>query len=415
MSRLIHPIAATDTHDARRRRLLNILILGVAGVTMIGMLGVAVVGWLGPPTVRVRIVLLAGGLLEAGLLVIYWLNRRAGVAAAVIFVVLLVVINAFTDEPAQVADGRSLFIFAIPILVSAAVLPPWASFVTAGVCSLVIFGLAEWVTHTTPNVVAAAGFFVLAFVAWLTAANLERALDREIELSRMKSELISMASHELRTPIAAIQGYTEKARIVLTTLPGGDALAGDLQRVLYNCKRLGTLVEALLAQARLQGGMFTLDEGPVVVRELVGDLLTSVGLAAQDKGLALTVQVDDDVPAVIVADRKALLQVLVNLVDNAIKFTDHGGVTVRISRPDAGHWALAVTDTGIGIPKEARELIFEPFRTAHNVIARRHQGAGLGLSIVREFVRVMGGRIALESEEGHGSTFTVTLPLREGG
>jgi signal transduction histidine kinase len=121
--------------------------------------------------------------------------------------------------------------------------------------------------------------------------------------------------------------------------------------------------------------------------------------------------VADDVPTSLISDRHRLHQILVNLVGNAIKFTEEGKVSIHVFRSDSEHWTLEVSDTGPGIPREAQAYIFEPFRQVDSSATRHHAGSGLGLSIVRQLVNLLGGEITLVSEVGQGSTFAVILPL----
>jgi signal transduction histidine kinase len=134
-------------------------------------------------------------------------------------------------------------------------------------------------------------------------------------------------------------------------------------------------------------------------------------LAAQ-KNLSLEIEVADDLPPTVVTDADRFNQILSNLMDNAIKFTDDGGVKVRLYRADAEHWALRVSDTGTGIPGDAQSHIFDAFWQVDGSSTRRvNRGVGLGLSIVRQLAEAMGGSIAVESEPGTGTTFTVTMPF----
>jgi two-component system, sensor histidine kinase len=133
-----------------------------------------------------------------------------------------------------------------------------------------------------------------------------------------------------------------------------------------------------------------------------------MGVLAQDRGLELSGHVGDDTPSSVTGDREKLSQVLFNLVGNAIKFTEEGSVQIRASAIDETHWALAVSDTGRGIPKDAQGIIFEPFRQVEGTSAA---GVGLGLTIVKQLVDLMGGEIHLESQIDKGSTFTVVLPV----
>ena len=118
-------------------------------------------------------------------------------------------------------------------------------------------------------------------------------------------------------------------------------------------------------------------------------------------------------PGQLIGDERRLRQIMINLVGNAIKFTRDGGVSIRIQHSTTEHWAIQVSDTGTGIPHEAREYIFEPFRQVQNTITHDNRGVGLGLSITKQLVDLMGGRINLESEPGKGSVFTVILPIHQ--
>jgi signal transduction histidine kinase len=133
----------------------------------------------------------------------------------------------------------------------------------------------------------------------------------------------------------------------------------------------------------------------------------------QAKKLKLGMKVAPDLPPWLYGDPQRLNQVLVNLVNNAVKFTDEGEVRVSLYRCDHDHWAMEVSDTGAGIPQEAQGMIFEPFRQVDTEVTRRLGGIGLGLSIVRRLINLMQGEITVKSEVGHGSVFTVVLPLSE--
>jgi signal transduction histidine kinase len=145
-------------------------------------------------------------------------------------------------------------------------------------------------------------------------------------------------------------------------------------------------------------------------RRVVTEAVETVRGLAQAKNIYLNVEVRDKLPEMVLGDANKVQQIVINLVGNAIKFTDHGGVTVVARAADANHWQISVADTGIGIPSEAQPIIFEPFRQADSSETRKHKGTGLGLTITRRLVTMMGGAIEVRSEVRHGSTFTVTLP-----
>jgi PAS domain S-box-containing protein len=237
-----------------------------------------------------------------------------------------------------------------------------------------------------------------------------RDFTKEAEIDRLKSTFISIASHELRTPLNAILGYTEMLQ---------QAVYGSLsnkqydivERVMANAGRLLSLANNLLDQAQMEAGKLTLTVAAFTPTDLTKSVHHMMDVMARTKGLALTSRIADDVPATLYGDQQRLHQILINLVNNAIKFTDHGTVSMRFYMPDANHWAVAVSDTGHGIPTEAQTYIFEPFRQANDPITRNSKGAGLGLSIVKQLVTLMQGKITLESQIGRGSTFTIVLPL----
>lgn len=235
-----------------------------------------------------------------------------------------------------------------------------------------------------------------------------RDFTREAEIDRMKSVFISIASHELRTPLSGILGYVDMLQEgVYGELT--EEQYGVIGRVAANTNQLLSLANNLLDRAQIEAGRLTLRVGPFSPTELVGSVQGVMAVMAQAKGLSLTGEIADDVPKTLIGDRQRLHQILINLTGNAIKFTMEGSVGIRAYMHDARHWALAVSDTGPGIAREAQSYIFEPFRQA-DASTRHHSGVGLGLSIVKELVTLMGGEITLDSEVGRGSTFTIVLP-----
>jgi signal transduction histidine kinase len=134
-------------------------------------------------------------------------------------------------------------------------------------------------------------------------------------------------------------------------------------------------------------------------------------LLAQNKGLALTYEVGKDMPETLAGDRQRLSQILINLVNNAVKFTEEGTIGVRVYRQDTDCWAMDVSDTGPGIPTAVQSQVFDPFWQLDNSVTREHPGVGLGLAIVKQLIDLMGGEVKLVSKMGRGSTLTVILPL----
>jgi len=441
LSRLLN-VPSTDPDDARRRKLLNILLAGIAALAILILLATIIAEFVGVE--REQLISLYGGVFAmlAGVAGIFVINRRwSGSVASSIFLLLLTFITAFTDKPQQVVDGRTLFVFAIPILMASILLRPYASFIMAGLIGLLLAGIALSV-QLVPNLIATIAFFAFALVSWLAARSLERALeelrtinreldqrveertrdlaeaneqlqeanDRLKELDRLKSRFLSMVSHDLRTPLSAILGFAEMLEAgIYGSLE--EEQQGAVKRIIANAERQLSLINDLLDQARIEAGELSLEIQSFVIADLIDDLLAGVSTLAQEKGLELVCHIDDDVPATLSGDPQRLYQILSNLVGNAIKFTEEGTVHVRVYRPDGVNWALQVSDTGSGIPAEAQEYIFDPFRQVDGSITREHGGVGLGLSIVRQLTTLMKGQITLESEVGRGSAFTVVLPL----
>lgn len=233
---------------------------------------------------------------------------------------------------------------------------------------------------------------------------------QEAELDRARNDFVSLASHELRTPLGAVLGYIDMLKEdVYGPLTSRQRRA--VERAAANTEQLVSLINNLLDQAQIQAGGLTLNYVPFSPIKLIDSVQTAMTLAARRKGLKLTTSIADDVPAMLHGDFQRLRQIVTNLLDNAVKFTDSGTVHVGVYRPDAHHWAVEVSDTGCGIPSEAQRDIFVPFRQTDDPMQREYRGAGLGLSIVRQLVDRMEGEVKLESKVELGSTFTVVLPL----
>jgi signal transduction histidine kinase len=184
-----------------------------------------------------------------------------------------------------------------------------------------------------------------------------------------------------------------------------------LERIIANNERLLQMVNDLLDRAQIEAGKIALNIATFSPHTLIDDLLSVTSEMAKTKNLELAAKVTDNLPMSLSGDPKRLLQVLVNLVGNAIKFTDQGSINVRLYRLDVVHWAMEVADTGKGIPEDQQVVIFEPFQQVDSSVTREHTGFGLGLSIVKQLVNLMGGDIKLSSRVGQGSIFTVVLPL----
>lgn len=246
----------------------------------------------------------------------------------------------------------------------------------------------------------------------LRAAQAEAAAQqaRAERSEQSRRELIVNVSHELRTPIASIRGHVESLLDRRGGQPAAEERLRYLEVVARETERLGSLVDDLLAAARADAGELALEVAPVQVAEVaahVGEALAPI--ARRDRKVTLVTRLQPDVrPAL--ADRDRLSQVLMNLVRNAVAHTPEGGmVLIQLSEPDGERVALAVEDTGSGIPPDELERIFERFYRTDASRSRATGGFGLGLSICRDLVQAMGGTITVESEPGRGSKFSVLL------
>jgi PAS domain S-box-containing protein len=241
-------------------------------------------------------------------------------------------------------------------------------------------------------------------------ARLERQSSELERASRMKSEFLATMSHELRTPINAVLGYNSLLR---------DGLFGDLTeeqqdallRMRNAAEHLLTLISDILDLSRVEAGQIQVSPSDVDLAECLGTLAESVRPMAEQKSLRYTVDLEAPIPP-IRTDVTRLRQVLLNLLSNAVKFTQEGSVTLRAGPGSTCERVrIEVIDTGIGIEPVHLESIFDEFTQADQSATRRHGGAGLGLTISRRLIEVMGGEMGVRSELGRGSTFHVELPV----
>ena len=499
-----------------------------------------------------NLIIYGGAILFVGMVVLFFLNRfLSGNLAAILFLILITFVMGLSDTPIQIATGRSLFVFTIPIIMSSVLLKPISSYIFAGLSSIIITYIALSIKEI-PNTPAIAGYFLVAFVSWLSSRNLEQTLrelrkintnldqivkerthalaealtrerieagrsqailesiadgvvvfdtqgnaiqanpalshlinipingilnasvnhlvesspmdaknkgtlaglltkpsrqlashrvvwgqktlsvssshvldrdssevgtvavfrdfTKEAEVERMKSAFVAMVSHELRTPLSAILGYAE---IFLEQIYGAlnEKQEKMVIRIVSNTRRLLSLINDLLDQAQMEAGKLKIKYETIKPSDLLENLHSVMDKLTEDKGLTLTSELDPELPVTLKGDSARLQQILVNLVNNAVKFTKEGSVHVKLSLINEQEWGLAITDTGMGIPKDELPNIFDSFRQVEGTTTREHGGFGLGLSIVKQLVALMGGNISVDSELGKGSTFYITLPL----
>ena len=233
--------------------------------------------------------------------------------------------------------------------------------------------------------------------------------DRAEAASEAKSRFLATVSHEVRTPLNGILGMAD----LLTATSIDDEQKSYIEAIRDSGQSLGSLIEDLLDLSRIEAGKLDIVNERFAVAPLVESVVELLAPRAHDKGLEIASFVAPDVPAESIGDAARLRQVLLNLAGNAVKFTERGGVGLRVvGEGDA--LVISVTDTGPGVPFDRREAIFQDFEQGDEATARQHGGTGLGLAISRRLVERMGGRLWLANSSESGSTFAITLPLAAG-
>jgi PAS domain S-box-containing protein len=250
--------------------------------------------------------------------------------------------------------------------------------------------------------------------AWATISpnlnnikSLEAAQTAAVEASRAKSEFLAKMSHEIRTPMTIFMAATEHL-LELETIPERREV---LELAGQSAQRLHSLIDDILDFSRIEAGRVSVQDEPFNLRSCMRDTVALMTIAARRKKLRLEIVVAPEVPHVISGDSDRLGQVLINLIGNAVKFTEKGEVKVSVERREqALHFAVA--DTGIGIPEGKRSLLFQSFSQVESSLTRKYGGTGLGLAICKGLVELMGGKITVDSREGGGSIFAFSLPLK---
>jgi protein-histidine pros-kinase len=242
----------------------------------------------------------------------------------------------------------------------------------------------------------------------------EHALqEKNVELQRAnqaKDRFLAAMSHELRTPLNAVIGFTGT---LLMKLPGPLTAEQEkqLKMVNSNARHLLSLINDLLDLAKIEAGKLELNPEPTRCAELINAAADSLRPLAQARGLGLDVVADDELSLRI--DRRALNQIILNLLNNAIKFTERGGVRIRLARAmldGSSSVEISVSDTGVGICAEDQQKLFSAFSQMGASVRRRSEGTGLGLHLSQKLAEALGGRILVQSELGKGSTFTAVFP-----
>jgi len=240
--------------------------------------------------------------------------------------------------------------------------------------------------------------------------DLMRANRRLEEYNRLKAELVANMSHELRTPLTAIIGFVQLVQMTEAGKPVPPAYATAFERILRNGRHLLALIDDVLDVAKIEAGRLKINREPFDLGDVVQSAFRELRSLARQKGIDYRLSIHGP-PPLAFSDPLRVRQVVVNLLSNAIKFTHQGWIEAELVAGEEGTCRFLVRDTGVGIDESAMGIIFERFRQVDGSMSRLAGGAGLGLSIVRQIVELLGGTIEVESRVGEGSTFTVTLPL----
>ena len=292
-----------------------------------------------------------------------------------------------------------------PIALRITILPPWYLTIWAKVAAvLILAGAVLLFIRIRTGGLKKQKELLERTVAERTA-ELSQAKDRAERSEVVKQQFLANMSHEIRTPMNAIMGMTG-------ILKRNEQLPEQkkyLDAIAQSSENLLVILNDILDLSKLEAGRSELEIAPFDPRQVIGNVRDILRYKAEEKGLALAVDIADDVPRTLMGDPTRLNQILLNLAGNAIKFTERGSIAVRVGWMNA-ELRIDVIDTGIGIPQDRLVTIFEEFTQAYSDTARKYGGTGLGLTISKRLAEMQGGSISVSSEQGKGSTFTVSIP-----
>jgi signal transduction histidine kinase/CheY-like chemotaxis protein len=354
-------------------------------------------------------------------------GRRHAESLLVVLVTISNVASRFAGMQSETGQSALAMVGVLSPMLLAAFAPwrPMLSLVT-GISVALIWALAGLfappvasVSTSLAIVLTLAGALVAAAACqsqrrvW---ADLYRARRDAQIAAQAKSEFLATMSHEIRTPMTAILGFTDELLADTAREPSGPAPQSALLTIKRNGEQLLRLINDILDVAKLESGKLVPNLEVCAPREVVASVTELLRPSASEKGLRLETEVAAEVPQALCTDPTRVRQILVNLVGNAIKFTNSGEVRIRVghlaARQGGGaKLVLEIVDTGIGLTLEQTSRLFEPFSQADGSMARRFGGTGLGLAISRRYARLLGGDISIESVPERGSVFRVTIPV----
>ncbi|MEM8860434.1 MAG: ATP-binding protein [Chloroflexota bacterium] len=245
-------------------------------------------------------------------------------------------------------------------------------------------------------------------------ADLQTALSVAENANRAKSVFLATMSHELRTPLNAIIGYAEMTKESLDEEDYTPELSGDVDNIRTSAHHLLHVINAILDLSKIEAGQEDVDLSPVCIKSVCQEMAAICQPMVEKSGNELVVELPDAVQPAVLADKEKLVQVMVNLMSNAAKFTQNGVITlsVNVQAPDQ-QVNIEIADTGIGIPENKLDTIFQPFQQVDNTYNRQFDGTGLGLTISKQYCELMGGSISAKNRPDGGAAFCIDMPLAE--